>query len=126
MKECQVIHIHDGDWQELVNGNWHFAERAEWAAKMMALYLNAGYEVLEVVPSFSPGDGHGRPFYKDGIIVILVREAGSGPEITLKDWQENNQLSPQRQAAVEAYRTAEEAAYEEAEDMDIDFDELEV
>lgn len=110
MKECRVIHIHDGDAQELTNGNWHTASEYEWAGNMLSLYLNAGYEIQHVIPEVCPAQQ--RPgcysFYKDGFTVILVREAGSGPDVTPEDWEELNTLSDRKAAEIEARRAEEE------------------
>jgi len=100
MIECKVVHIHDGDWRQLTNGNWHSGGEADWAGKMLSLYRNAGYEIVQILTEYCPAEQ--RPgvytFYKDGFTVIFEREAGSGPEVTEEDWAELNVRSAQREA----------------------------
>lgn len=92
MKECKIIHINDGNERTLTNGNFHFAEDVPWAEKMLALYLNAGYEISQMIPEIDPGrPGNGYPFYRSGFTVVLTREASeNAPEITLQDWERLN------------------------------------
>ena len=93
MKEVKVIHINDGTSEVLTNGNRHYAEDNVWAGKMLSMYLNAGYEISQIIPDFTPGEpgGGGYAFYKTGFTVFLVRDVQEGDiEITIEDWEENN------------------------------------
>ncbi|MBE6039055.1 MAG: hypothetical protein E7218_07665 [Anaerofustis stercorihominis] len=91
MKEVKVIHINDGTSVELTNGNRHFAEESVWAGEMLSMYLNAGYEINQIIPDFTPGTPGGYAFYKTGFTAILIRDVKEGNiEITAEDWEEAN------------------------------------
>ncbi len=93
MKEAKVIHINDGTSVELTNGNRHYAEELTWAGEMLTLYLNEGYDILSIIPDYTPsyaGEG-GYNFYKTGFTAVLTREKDENSrDITIEDWQERN------------------------------------
>jgi len=126
MIECKVVHIHDGDKREMTNGNWHTGGEYDWAGEMIALYLNAGYRIEQIIPDFCPAPQQPGTytFYKDGFTVVFVREAGSGEEITEEDWEALNVMSPQREAMVAAAEEEEAAAFSLLSDEDFDDDEF--
>jgi hypothetical protein len=75
-KKCKLIRINDGTAKTLENGNFHFVEEMEWAAKYLERYLNEGYEVKHMVPEVTPAiqkDGT-YSFYKGGFTFYLERE----------------------------------------------------
>lgn len=76
MKECKILHIHDGDAVILENGNMHFLESYPWAENLLNDLLKQGYEVKQIIPQISPtSQEEGNwTFYKDGFIVYLERE----------------------------------------------------
>lgn len=127
MKECKVIQINDGDMLKLTDGNWHCAQEAVWAGEMLAMYLNEGYEIVQMYPEFDPGMG--RPgeytFYKGGFTVVLVREVTpDSRQITPEDWEAANvrNLYDERIRQMVEEHEAEEAAEDDEEDLVDEFD----
>ena len=76
MRECKILHVHDGTYVELENGNRHLLERYPWAEEVINELLAEGYEVKQMIPQISPAmQGEGNwSFYKSGFIVYLERE----------------------------------------------------
>lgn len=76
MKECKILHVHDGTYQELENGGRHLLERYPWAEEVINQHLAQGYEVKQMIPQFSPAiqEPGVYSFYKSGFIVYLERE----------------------------------------------------
>lgn len=76
MRECKILHIHDGGSETLENGNYHLLERYPWAEETINELLAQGYEVKHMIPQFTPAQqGEGNyTFYRSGFVVYLERE----------------------------------------------------
>lgn len=79
MKECKVLHIHDGGAVTLQNGDRHLYEQYPWAEEVLTDFINQGYEVKQMIPQFSPAMQREGcwSFYKSGFIAYLEREVPS-------------------------------------------------
>lgn len=129
MKEAKVIHINDGTSVELTNGNRHFAEEQSWAGNMLTMYLNAGYDIIGIIPDLTPsyeGEG-GYNFYKTGFTAVMTREVTEDCIIiTKEDWENAN-----TELTYEDYESifSEEFTYEDElpgfdfydEELDVEF-----
>lgn len=76
MKQCKIIHINDGNPQELYNENRYYYECYPRMEATLESYLNEGYEVRQVMPHVTPaiqGDGI-YSFYQTGYSFYLERE----------------------------------------------------
>ena len=76
MKECKVLHIHDGDHVVLENGNRHFLENYPWAEEQINKMLAEGYELKHMIPQVSPAiqEEGCYTFYLSGFIGYFERE----------------------------------------------------
>lgn len=76
MKECKILHVHDGDVKTLVNGNFHLLEEYPWAEETINNLLKEGYEVKQMMPQFAPAiqEEGVYSFYLSGFMVYLERE----------------------------------------------------
>jgi len=92
MKECKIIHINDGSHRTLTNGNFHYAEDFPWAEKMLEEHLNAGYQIVQMIPEYTPASRtDGLTFYKSGFTVVLIRESREyDAYFEREDWQRLN------------------------------------
>lgn len=76
MKECKIIHIHDGNLVEISNGNRFFQEDFPQTEQVINDYLNQGFEVKQILPQYTPAiqkEGY-LSFYKSGVLIYLERE----------------------------------------------------
>lgn len=75
MKECKIIHINDGNPQEITNGNFLFVEEYLCASESVNQYLEDGWEVRTMIPEFTPNMRDRSPaFFCGGFTVYLERE----------------------------------------------------
>ena len=76
MRECKIIHINDGNEAEMTNGNRFYAESFPRAEEMIGDYLRQGYQVVHMVPDFTPSvqEEGCFSFYKTGWSFYLERE----------------------------------------------------
>ncbi len=77
MKKCRVLHINDGNSEELTNGNRFFAEYYPKIEDIMNKLLLMHYEVKQILPEYSPAI-QGQPgsymFYHTGYTFYLEKE----------------------------------------------------
>ena len=72
MKECKIIHIDGGSRRAPAD---RLAEDFVWAEKMLGLYLNIGYELLQLIPDYAVAAGHeSTAVFRGGFTAVLVRE----------------------------------------------------
>lgn len=72
MKECKIIHIDGGSHRAPAD---RLAEDFVWAEKMLGLYLNIGYELLQLIPDYAVAAGHeSAAVFRGGFTAVLVRE----------------------------------------------------
>lgn len=76
MKECRLLHIHDGSPVVLENGNRHLLEAYPWAEETLNDLLAQGYEVRHLLPQVSPAiqESGCYSFYLSGVLAYLERE----------------------------------------------------
>lgn len=76
MKECKIIHIHDGNPVEISNGNRFFQEDFPQTEQVINDYLNQGFEVKQILPQYTPAiqEEGNLSFYKSGVLIYLERE----------------------------------------------------
>ena len=76
MKECKIIHINDGTARVITNGENHFVEDFPWAEELVESYLNQGYEVKQMIPSYTPNvqKAGEYSFFIGGFIVYMKKE----------------------------------------------------
>lgn len=76
MKECKIIHIHDGKAKVIQNENFLMVEEFQEAEKLLNSYLAQGYEVKHIVSNVSPNilKKDNWSFYKDGFTFYLEKE----------------------------------------------------
>lgn len=74
MKECKIIHINDGNPQEITNGNFLFVEEYVFASEIVNQYLGEGWEVRNMIPVFTPNMRDSSPaFFRSGFTFYLER-----------------------------------------------------
>ena len=81
MKKCRIVHINDGNHNELINGNRFFAEHNPQTEEKLNQLLALGYEVKHVVSQYSPsiqGETGNYMFYKSGYTFYLEKEFADG------------------------------------------------
>lgn len=76
MKECRIIHINDGNRKVIRNKDCLFVEELTCTEAIIGEYLNAGYEVKQIIPEIMPAKQFEGmfTFYKDGVTVYFERE----------------------------------------------------
>lgn len=76
MKECKILHVHDGDVKVIENENFHLMEEYPWAEETINGLLKQGYEVKQMIPQVSPAipEEEKFSFYLSGFMVYLERE----------------------------------------------------
>lgn len=67
MKECKVIGINGGSWVERQKDEMHSVVELVYASEILEKYLNAGFEVIQVIWH---GENH-----PDSYTVFLQRES---------------------------------------------------
>lgn len=78
MKQCKLVHIHDGNSSEVCNGDRLFVETYPRVEKMLEEWVNEGWKVKSMIPQYMPGVQGTKgaySFYLDGMIVYLEKEA---------------------------------------------------
>lgn len=74
MKECKIIHINDGNPQQIKNANYLFVEEYLCASEIVNQYLEKGWEVRNMIPEFTPNMRDSSPaFFCGGFTVYLER-----------------------------------------------------
>ena len=79
MKKCRIIHINDGNHNELINGNRFFAEHNPMMEEKINQLLAKDYEVKHVVSQYSPsiqGNNGSFMFYLSGYTFYLEKDFG--------------------------------------------------
>lgn len=76
MKKCKLIQINDGNENELKNGNRLYIAEYNKAEEEIEHYLNQGYEVKSIAPTYTPTtqEKGNFTFYLGGVIVYLEKE----------------------------------------------------
>ena len=81
MKKCRIVHINDGNHNELINSGRFFAEHSPKMEEKLNQLLALGYEVKHVVSQYSPsvqGDTGAYMFYISGYTFYLEKEFADG------------------------------------------------
>ena len=81
MKKCRIVHINDGNHNELINSGRFFAEHNPKAEEKINQLLALGYEVKHIVSQYSPsiqGTEGAYTFYISGCIFYLEKEFADG------------------------------------------------
>ena len=76
MKDCKIIHIHDGKGKNIKTEKFFSVEELEESEKILNNYLAQGYEVKHIISNVSPNilkEGNWT-FFKDGFTVYLEKE----------------------------------------------------
>lgn len=76
MKKCKLVHIHDGNEKDLKNGNRLYVGEYNMAEEEIEYYLNQGYEVKSITPTYAPSvqEEGNLTFYLGGVVVYLEKE----------------------------------------------------
>ena len=107
MKECKIIHIDGGSRRAPAD---RLAEDFVWAEKMLGLYLNIGYELLQLIPDYAVAAGHeSAAVFRGGFTAVLVRER-QPDEDTEEDVQDIYDFVDDMLAEFDTASNAEEGA----------------
>lgn len=76
MKKCKLIQINDGNERKLKNGNRLYVSEYSKAEEEIERYLNQGYEVKSITPTYNPStqEEGNLTFYLGGVVVYLEKE----------------------------------------------------